>query len=85
MITADDARDIARGVLAGMSNTEPIRLADDVVERPHHWVFVYNTVKYWETNDPFESLAGNGPIAVAKDDGTVTRLTSRQRIADQLP
>ena len=85
MISVQDAREIATAVAVELSQNLPLQLDPEVVERPDHWVFFYNSVEFYETGDTGLSVAGGGPIAVAKADGTVTRLSGRRRIEDQLP
>ena len=43
----------------------------ETIERPFGWVFFYNSKGYLETGDFFERLAGNGPVLVDKQNGSV--------------
>ncbi len=84
MIDAEQAREIAQRELDAVPTTRPLRLADEVIDRPAHWVFGYNSVAYYETGNPLLGALGRGPIAVAKADGTVTWLKSALLIEDQV-
>ena len=84
MIDVDAAREIAQRELDASPTSRPLRLADQAIDRPDHWVFGYNTVEYYETGNPLTGAFGRGPIAVSKSDGTVIRLKSALRIEDQV-
>jgi immunity protein 35 of polymorphic toxin system len=84
MIDADQARAIAQRELDASASSRPLRLADQPIDRPNHWVFGYNSVEYYETGNPLTAAFGRGPIAVSKLDGTVIRLKSALRVEDQV-
>lgn len=64
---------------------EPLKLAIDATqETPEYYVFFYNTVQFLETKDFSHALAGNGPIAVSRENGAVSRLKSSLPWEEQL-
>ncbi len=85
MISPDEAREIAQRELDATPTSRPLRLADQPVDRPEHWVFGYNSREYFETGNPLTGvLGGKGPIAVLKEDGSVSRLKTAFPIGDQV-
>jgi hypothetical protein len=53
-------------------------------EEPWCWVFYYNSRAYLETGMISHALAGNGPIVVDKDFGTVHELATARPTEEQL-
>jgi hypothetical protein len=47
-------------------------------------VWVFNTTEFWQSGDPLRSLAGNGPIAVRRSDGSVFHLPTAVPLSDAL-
>jgi hypothetical protein len=84
MIDASEARLLAQQAIANEHADEAWQLGKQVTELLHHWVFSYNTVEYFTSGNPLSGLAGNGPIAVSKDDGHVSWLRGGQPLEDQL-
>ena len=71
----DTFRDPAAGEIA---------INDAITERhPAGYVFFYNTRAFWETRDPMQGLAGNGPILV-KTSGEAVVLPTNQSIERSL-
>lgn len=82
-MNVSDARIIADRYLAHMQadSTEELSFNYDITEvNALGYVFFYNTKRYWETNDPMTSLAGNGPILVLREDGKVVELLANQTV-----
>jgi hypothetical protein len=84
MIDSDQARVIAQRELDASPSSRPLRLADDPIDRPAHWVFGYNSVEYYETGNPLTAAFGRGPFAVSKADGSVIRLKAALPVEDQV-
>jgi hypothetical protein len=85
MISEAAARQIAATTLASLPQTEPLQLDLESIERPTHWVFLFNSVEFYRTGDDADGVAGGRPLAVAKNGGAVTWLNPRDRIEAQLP
>ena len=84
-ITVERSREIAEGLLNEMNHDRPVRLADSVIERPRHWVWVYNTTQAFETGDFFQyGYIGHPIFAISKEDGHVRYLISAHSIEDQV-
>jgi Immunity protein 35 len=82
VITKDDAVRILddflnRGRFGPYAGDEE-RVIDDelTLERDYGWLFVYNRAAYVRTKDPQQSLVGNGPVLVRREDGAVIRFSS---------
>ncbi|MBM7786290.1 YrhB domain-containing protein [Tenggerimyces flavus] len=82
MITKQDAVSILddylnRGRYGPYTGAEE-RVIDDelTLERDYGWLFTYNRAEYFRARDPHQSLVGNGPILVRRDDGAVIRFFS---------
>ncbi|HEY4152002.1 MAG TPA: YrhB domain-containing protein [Pseudolysinimonas sp.] len=67
-----------------MGSTRPIRLLDDVAELPGHWVFYYNDSRFLDSEDSAFDMVNSGPIAISKDDGSLTYLHGAEPADDQL-
>jgi hypothetical protein len=48
-----------------------VLLEDKTLTRPVGWVFFYQSRRYVESGDVRDALAGNAPIIVDRDDGTL--------------
>jgi hypothetical protein len=75
---------MAEIALASEPSTIPLRLHPTTLEREHYWVFPFNTVTYFETNNPLQGLAGAGPIVISKSDGSVRFLAGDRPFDEQL-
>jgi hypothetical protein len=54
------------------AGSPPLELLEDkTLTRPFGWVFFYQSRRYDESGDVRDALAGNAPIIVDRDDGTV--------------
>ena len=74
MIGYDEARRIAEEyVRANVSLADDEAVIDDeqTLEEDSFWVFFYNSRQYVETGDFRHMMAGNAPLVVTKEDGTV--------------
>ncbi len=49
---------------------------DETIEKPYGWVFFYQSGRFLETGEPGLALAGNGPVVVLREDGSVHHLGS---------
>ncbi len=55
--------------------SEPVKLSESkTITKDFGWVFFYNSVRYFETNDFRDSLAGNAPIIINKITGKLSEL-----------
>lgn len=84
MIEVGQARDIAKATMNAIGSDRPLVLLDDSDELPFHWIFYFNDERYVLSGDPLFDLVDSGPIAVAKEDGSVTRLNGAESPAEQL-
>jgi Immunity protein 35 len=84
VLDVESARDIAQRALEVAQKSRALRLIDEPVDRPSHWVFRYNAVEYFETDDDRLAVIGMGPIAVAKEDGAILWLNGREPIDKQV-
>jgi len=84
MIDENEARDIAQRSLDAKVTSEPMMLDPVTIEYGEFWVFPFNSVQYYETNDLDFVLVGAGPIAVAKSDGSVRFLSGSTPFEEQL-
>ena len=83
----ETARQLATEFLDDMQAESEIELAfnlDITEEHPLGYVFFYNAKRYWATRDFMDSLAGNGPILVRRDNGEVSVLPSNQSVERSL-
>ena len=74
MINFEQAKAIVRGYLdkLDISTGEPSAIVDKAtIVRPDGWVFFYNSKAYLETGDVRDMFAGNAPVIVSKDEGTL--------------
>lgn len=84
MITADEAVHIAQAYLAELQDkiSVPIEFNHKLTsDLENGYLFFYNTIKFWETGDPSESLDGNEPLFVSKRDGSVKEVPMIQFIS----
>jgi len=51
-------------------------LDDETIEKDYGWIFFYTSRRYLETNRISYMLAGNGPIIVERENGTLTQLSA---------
>ncbi len=64
---------------------EPVAIAaDQTIETDAAFIFFYNTLAFLETRSMVHALAGNGPILVERDTGTVRMLESSRPWEEQL-
>ncbi|MEM7183539.1 MAG: YrhB domain-containing protein [Spirochaetota bacterium] len=69
-INFEDAKRIAKEHLKKKQGGSKLAITE-ATEYEDRWCFMYNTRKFVETNDYFESLLGNHPFDVFKKDGEV--------------
>jgi hypothetical protein len=55
-----------------------------VEERPHSWVYYYQSEPYVEGGDPSQSLIGNGPCVVLKSNGKFAFTATYASISDRI-
>jgi len=84
MIGEEEARDVAQRSLDAKATSAPMMLDPVTIEYGEFWVFPFNTVTYYETNDLDFAHVGSGPIAVAKSDGSVRFLSGSRPFEEQL-
>ncbi len=61
----------------------PFAIVDaHTIEKPFGWVFFYNSKKFLETGQFSDSLAGNGPIIVNKNDATIELCGTAQPVSE---
>lgn len=53
------------------------------IERPHYWVFFYQSKRYLESGNPIHALAGNAPLIVDRS-GQVTETGTAYPLEDYL-
>jgi hypothetical protein len=70
-MTLAEARETALRYLAEHSSPDLELALDDAqtVERGRDWVFFYNSRAYLESGSIGDALAGNGPLAVDRENG----------------
>jgi hypothetical protein len=76
MINISKARSLVEGELSKMSHDRPPESKRVIVnvlpiEGDLGWIFFYNTKAFAETQDPMYELAGNAPIIVDREDGSL--------------
>ena len=84
MLTKTEALEIVSKKLKEMSPSDDTFVCDDTgtIEKPFGWVFFYNSKTYLETGEIRYALAGNGPVIVNKETGSVDFFgTSRSPLA----
>jgi len=59
-------------------------MLEHTIEKPYGWVFFYNSKRFLESGDPFESLVGNSPVLVEAADGRMTHLGTAWSVEDSL-
>lgn len=83
-LTVEEARARAQALLDEGPTSVPVAILDDVLESPSYWVFFFNSVAFIESGDFLHALAGNAPIVVPKDGGSITRFFTGRNPEDQL-
>ena len=73
MLTKTEALELVSKRLSNMSSpSDPFVVVEkSTIEKPFGWVFFYNSKKFIETGEFCYRLAGNGPVIVNKEDGSV--------------
>jgi hypothetical protein len=73
MLTKTEALEIVSKRLHQMSTSvDPfIVVKASTIERPFGWVFFYNSKRFLDTGESRYRLAGNGPVIVNKQNGSV--------------
>lgn len=73
MLTRAEAIQLVSERLRQMSSPDDVLIVVDegTIEREFGWVLFYNSRKFIETGDYRFQLAGNGPVMVNKDDGSI--------------
>lgn len=84
MIDDDEARRIAQDALDGKTTRVPMMLDPVTIDHAEFWVFPFNSVEYYETQDLAFAFVGAGPIVVAKSDGSVRFLHGAGPFEEQL-
>lgn len=85
-MTPNEARQIAELELKDIQSRCPvaIRIIEELTqEHSLGFVFFFNAIRYLETGEFEDSLAGNGPILV-RHNGKVIRLPSNQSVSKSL-
>ncbi|MCS6550608.1 YrhB family protein [Curtobacterium flaccumfaciens] len=54
------------------------------IETDDWWIVLYNSRKYYETQNPLFSLAGNGPFVAPKDGGACFTLQANTSVESQI-
>lgn len=68
--TLERAMDLDGSALPWNKDRPPHQLVIvDVQEHDFGWVYIYNSKQYAESGNFLDSLAGNAPVIVARDDG----------------
>jgi hypothetical protein len=81
MLTLEDAR----GVFAAqLTSGQDLVWDRDYIESEDWWLIFYNTRAFYETDDDFLSLVGNGPFVVPKDGRTPFKMGSATSVEQQL-
>ena len=72
-MTRDQAKDIALKYLnSDRSSDDLVDIIDEqTIEETFGWVFFYESKKFLETGEEKWMLAGNSPLIVDQDDGSV--------------
>lgn len=55
---------------------EPVVVDEETIEKDYGWIFFYTSRRYLETGNISDMLAGNGPVLVRKDDGSIRQFGS---------
>jgi len=73
MITKESAISIASDHIKKITaKCESVLLMDQIIEFELGWVFLYESSKYLKSGEFGDRLAGNAPIIVNKNDGSIT-------------
>lgn len=78
-----EARTAAERYLTQMQTNPPMELVildHHTMEDDFGWVFFWNSRKYAETGDYIYALAGNGPLIVDRNDGSIHEISSAEPI-----
>lgn len=83
-MNAAEARLMAESKMREVEDPDtPLKLDDNQIEeRPWCWIFWFNTVDYFETHDPLDTVL-SGPIVVNKD-GSEVWIAESSRPPEQL-
>jgi hypothetical protein len=74
MIDIETAKKIAEQHVNRGYHVEGDRLVivdEETMEKEYGWIFFYDSLKYLETGDDIYLIAGNAPLIVEKNDGSV--------------
>ena len=75
MITKDEARRIAAAYIReGVPTADgitPVILDEETLERHFGWIFFYQSQEFLETRELGARMAGNAPLIVDRDKGSV--------------
>jgi hypothetical protein len=52
--------------------------------KPYGWIFFYNSRRYIETRDIFQSAVGGGPVVILADTGEVVSLGTARRPEEEI-
>ena len=77
MVNLETAREIAARHVNATYNVEGddlVILDEETIEKDYGWVFFYTSRRYLETGEFRYMLAGNAPIIVEKEDGSLHEL-----------
>lgn len=53
---------------------DAVIMDEATVEKPYGWIFIFQSKRYLETQNPLEAFGGNSPIFVNKHTGEITLL-----------
>jgi hypothetical protein len=85
MISRSEAVAIAQAHIDRAEYTDALRfVVTRVQERDHSWVVYYDSQRHVETGNPLDSIAGNGPLVVAKRTGEVAVAGTAAPLADRI-
>lgn len=51
-----------------------VLLHDETIEKSWGWVFFYQSKRYVDTGNPSAILAGNGPVVILRESGSIHHL-----------
>jgi len=74
MIDIETAKKIAEDYVNKDYHLEGDRLIivdEETIEKEYGWIFFYDSLRYLESGDDSYLIAGNAPLIVEKDDGSV--------------
>ena len=83
--TFEQATQQARRTLSSLAGAVGITIIDAATrEFDVGWVFFYQSSRFLETGDVRDSLAGNAPLFVSRDDGRVIYVSYHRPITDSI-